>query len=586
MLLSDKVMVRWSGATRKWFEQKGYSPFKNLQYFEVKVEDLMPRSEVKVLIQCDYCGAEIKKVYKDYKASKEETVIDKDACGNCNTKKSKESNLILYGVENPLSLDDIRKKIKQTNNVKYGGDNPFSDKKVRDKAKETIRKRYGVEYASQCEEVKNKTKQTNLERYGAENIFQVEEFKEKSIQTSRRKYGVDFYNQTDAYQEQRKNSAINKYGVDHHMKVKEIHDKVADKRRHSFDYVDSFFNDLDYRLITDTYINVHEDLEYICLKHHQEGIQIVNFSRINSGQRCRYCTIENKRKEIEFKYREIVRDKGYEFIGIFFEKDRAVLKTRCLKHFDKGIQEISANEFIKYTGCKYCGDDIVAVLKRNSLDKVTTAFDKRNYILLNPKDYKNSRTTLQYICLKHIDEGIQETNFSNVNRGNTCCKCKYDSVSGENHYLWKGGISPLHNYLRDKIGQWKRDSLKEYDFKCAITNINDSKLVVHHLYGFNQILSEVMIELNLPIHNSVSGYSQEELDKIQNLLLVKHYEYGMGLPLLPNIHDLFHKSYGKGNNTPEQFYEFKERYYNGEFNLEEADIIPASFLYVKEVLEL
>ncbi|OBG93881.1 hypothetical protein A9X05_09070 [Mycobacterium sp. E3298] len=68
------------------------------------------------------------------------------------------------------------------------------------------------------------------------------------------------------------------------------------------------------------------------------------------------------------------------------------------------------------------------------------------------------------------------------------------------------------------------------------------------------------------MRREVGDYSKDELYRLENLFVRKH-TLDTGVPLLKEIHDLFHKTYGRFNNTPEQFYEFKERYLSGEFSI-------------------
>jgi hypothetical protein len=90
---------------------------------------------------------------------------------------------------------------------------------------------------------------------------------------------------------------------------------------------------------------------------------------------------------------------------------------------------------------------------------------------------------LSYICPKHKAEGIQYKTYADLRNGRGCPKCGYDAISGENHYYWEGGISPLQNYLRDKIYQWRTDSFKNCNYRCVLTNSNKD-LIIYHLYSF------------------------------------------------------------------------------------------------------
>jgi len=137
--------------------------------------------------------------------------------------------------------------------------------------------------------------------------------------------------------------------------------------------------------------------------------------------------------------------------------------------------------------------------------------------------------------------------------------------SKENSPKWKGGISTIQEYLRKRIENWKIDSLAFNNYKCNLTGRKDN-LIIHHVYSFSNIVFETLNELKIDIYDSINKYTEEQLKLIVNKCLELHYKYGFGVCLTKNIHDLFHKLYRKGSNTPEQFEEFTQRYYKGEFN--------------------
>jgi len=137
---------------------------------------------------------------------------------------------------------------------------------------------------------------------------------------------------------------------------------------------------------------------------------------------------------------------------------------------------------------------------------------------------------------------------------------------GSNNKNWKGGLTPLHTYFRGILYEWKMDSLKAYDYKCAFTGENNGDLQIHHANeNFSDIIVETLSLLELPIYSDMLKYSDEEIVSINKFFLELNYKHGLGIPLAKSIHKLFHVLYGLTNNTEEQFEEFKQRYINGEF---------------------
>jgi len=137
---------------------------------------------------------------------------------------------------------------------------------------------------------------------------------------------------------------------------------------------------------------------------------------------------------------------------------------------------------------------------------------------------------------------------------------------GVNNHNWKGGLSPIHPYFREMLYEWKMDSLKIYNYKCAFTNENNNDLEIHHANeNFSILILETFNILNLPIHSDMTIYNDEEIKLINKTFLELNYKSGLGVPLRKNIHKLFHVLYGLTNNNDKQFEEFKVRYFNNEF---------------------
>lgn len=98
---------------------------------------------------------------------------------------------------------------------------------------------------------------------------------------------------------------------------------------------------------------------------------------------------------------------------------------------------------------------------------------------------------------------------------------------GKNHPMWKGGITPIHNKIRNSIEMklFTQAVFARDGYICQKTGIKSNKLTAHHILNFSS-----HPELRFAIDNGIT------------LSLESHKE--------------FHKKYGKTNNTLEQLEEF------------------------------
>lgn len=152
-MLTTEVDLRWHPFTKEYYTDKGYIFTKYKESFSVKIEDVQKGSNVKVSVECNYCGETFEITFKRYNV-----VIESDnpkiACRHCTYKKSSEGNLRRYGVESTSQLKEVQDRIKQTNIEKYGVENPFQSDMIKEKIKKSMMDRYGADNPMKVEEIK------------------------------------------------------------------------------------------------------------------------------------------------------------------------------------------------------------------------------------------------------------------------------------------------------------------------------------------------------------------------------------------------------------------------------------------------
>ena len=156
---------------------------------------------------------------------------------------------------------------------------------------------------------------------------------------------------------------------------------------------------------------------------------------------CKECRTESEKRNID-DIRKEFKEKGYELISDCYESAKTYLKYYCNIHKDKGVLEITYDNFKTGYGCRYCGIDKNANAKRNDIEKVKDTFLLHDLILVEGQEYHNTQQKLKYICKHHPEKGIQEMSYGNA----LSCYCPFCRCSkGEKEipkYMIKHQVRP------------------------------------------------------------------------------------------------------------------------------------------------
>lgn len=117
------------------------------------------------------------------------------------------------------------------------------------------------------------------------------------------------------------------------------------------------------------------------------------------------------------------------------------------------------------------------------------------------------------------------------------------------------GYSDVYAYIRSCLAPWRDNYRQECGFTCRLSGSN-SNIVVHHIRGFGLILAEAMDNIDFPLYEKVSEYSQSQLNDLFDEYMQLQTSYNQYICITEPIHKQFHRIYGYGNNTLEQWNEF------------------------------
>ena len=301
---------------------------------------------------------------------------------------------------------------------------------------------------------------------------------------------------------------------------------VVKQWKYTYEKVYELFDSAGCKLISTTYENNKSPLSYVCECGETSKIALSNFLQ---GQRCKECSIvkgANTRRTDYDEVKKIFENEGCVLISETFTNSNENLDYICSCGNKSSIK---LGSFKNGTRCKKC-----AGVDSPSIEEVADYFAENDCILIS-KEYINSKQKLDFICacgeLSTMTWGKYKT--SPYKKCKNCAnKLNGKRIRGENHPSYNPDIDDEDRVDRRLSGEnkkwryevYKRDS---YTCQCCLSNNND--LNAHHLDGYN--------------------WCKEKRFDVEN-----------GITLCTDCHRDFHKNYGYGNNTKNQFNEFLENY--------------------------
>jgi hypothetical protein len=213
-------------------------------------------------------------------------------------------------------------------------------------------------------------------------------------------------------------------------------------------------------------------------------------------------------------------------------KGKTRRKAKCLCDCGEYHKKLLNISDLERGDMKCCGCLTDKFKSKSQLEDLTNRKFGKLLVLEHDENINKRGSYWKCLCDCGNIKSIKSTRLKN---GMTkSCGC-YQKCNGSEHWNWKPEISN-HDRLNKRgivknplYEEWRKNVYLRDDYTCQITMKRGVDIVAHHLDGWNMFPE-------------------------------KRYIIENGVTLSSEIHKLFHKLYGSGNNTRKQFEEFVENY--------------------------
>ena len=155
--------------------------------------------------------------------------------------------------------------------------------------------------------------------------------------------------------------------------------------------------------------------------------------------------------------------------------------------------------------------------------------------------------------------------YQSVKKGSFCFWCGIEKRSGANSVNYKGSLvnTPIHEYARKGLKEWKRKIIAESNYICDTSFVKaNGNFAVHHLISSHVILDNIVSEYCAITNTTTTALSFEDITVVKSIYDIIH-KHITGVFISKAIHKLFHDMYGYRHNTPNQYLEFKSDFQKG-----------------------
>lgn len=198
-------------------------------------------------------------------------------------------------------------------------------------------------------------------------------------------------------------------------------------KRYTYEEVKKIFKNVDYTLLSDTYINNMQKLEFRCDKGH---VTYIKLSKLLLGQRCNICDKELKSKSrIVYTQEDVVNylnTKKYKLLTNY-TRVHDKIKVEC----DNGHIYDTTFSNVRIYGCRKCFFDKLAKTRKKDIELIRNTFMNNKYTL-QTNEYENEYTRLTYIC---NNNHTNETNWKKFQTGCRCPDCNGSYSKAEKEVL-------------------------------------------------------------------------------------------------------------------------------------------------------